>query len=37
MFLYATLVMQDLFKSVDRGALLDAIQAANFPKGLKEA
>jgi hypothetical protein len=37
MFLYATLVMENLFAQYTREDLIDAIREVNFPAGLKEA
>ncbi|KAL5380194.1 hypothetical protein DPSP01_007994 [Paraphaeosphaeria sporulosa] len=37
MFLYAKLVMDNLFQQPTRGDLLDAVSENNFPDGLKEA
>lgn len=37
MFLYAKLVMDNLFHQPTREDLLDAIITENFPDGLKEA
>lgn len=37
MFLYAELVLQNLFQQVNREDLFSAIQKENFPKGLQEA
>lgn len=37
MFLYAKLVMDNLFHQPTRGDLIDAIRLEDFPDGLKEA
>lgn len=37
MFLYATLVLKNLYSSATREQLVDAIKEENFPDGLKAA
>lgn len=37
MFLYANLVMQNLFQQPTREDMINAIRKENFPRGLEEA